>query len=115
MLNRAISAFELEEVEGGAEIKITYKHFYLDGAEEQTAKMFLSAAQIEKVTGMPPTITSYFHEVGVIFDLEGDGKTVNWQMFKDVPDELEGTYDPNNGPQVAMLPGRVFWKATGVR
>jgi hypothetical protein len=88
---------ELEEVPGGAKVTIFYKHDYLEDAMK--AELFLSADEIRNQTGMSPTISSYFHEIGVLFGLEYNG-TVDWEMTKEIPDEYMAAHpeckDPKN-------------------
>lgn len=99
-------------------VTIYYRHYYLhrsnnvqfQGADLKKVELFIYADQIDNTRN----ITDYMHEVGVLFDLEVP-KTIDWNMMKEVPDELEGTYDPNNPVEVAMLPGRTFWLAEGYR
>jgi hypothetical protein len=112
-LSRSIDRMELEQFDDGVKVVVEYLHFNLDDPKTMKAELFVPKQQLVDA-GIEPTITGYFYEIGILFDLEVP-KTVDWVMVKEVPDELEGTYDPNNQLQVAMLPGRVLWVAEGLR
>ncbi len=112
-LSRSIDRMELEQTDDGAKVVVEYRHYYLDKPDTMKAELFIPKKQLI-AAGQEPTICNYFHEVGVLLDLETT-KTVDWVMVKEVPDELRGTYDPNNPVQVALLPGRLLWVAEGLR
>ena len=113
-LSKAIDLLELEEIDDGIKVTIYYRHHYLNDPNNQKAELLLKASDIEE-TGTSCTITSYFHEIGIMLGLEDSGKTVDWKMMKEVADEFNGKYDPDNIVQVCQIPGRVFWRAEGYR